>query len=203
MVQKSSGKGAQVSACDDSLDTLRSNLTRYRKENGLTKKDLAGRIDQAPNTIYLIEAGRRLPSLCTLRKICDLYKVRIADLFSAPMPVSQTAAAPDPVIQGVIHKFIGNPGWWALDTYVESAKWCSRPDPGLEVRVHIYGIRGIEGENLPNKMVLPKMDGVEFILSYYNLGVTGSEHLNGRLVAAYYSARPPKGLELVALRRRD
>ena len=57
-------------------------IKSLRKKLDLKQSQLAEKTDLTPKYIQMVEAGRRRPSLSTLRKISVALKVKMTDLFS-------------------------------------------------------------------------------------------------------------------------
>lgn len=60
-------------------------LTHYRKQAGLSQKDLADLLNTTESYVWLLENGRKSPTLATLRELSDLYGVS-GHLLMLPMP---------------------------------------------------------------------------------------------------------------------
>lgn len=63
-------------------EKLGKNISRLRKERGLTQEDLAKKLQTARAYIGHIEQGRKSPSLEVMEKIAKALKVQVKDLFS-------------------------------------------------------------------------------------------------------------------------
>lgn len=70
-------------------------IKRYRKEKGLTQRELAALLDCNPATISCYESGWRTPSIKKLLVISVLLGCSIDDLTAEEEPVPALAAEPD------------------------------------------------------------------------------------------------------------
>jgi transcriptional regulator with XRE-family HTH domain len=61
------------------IDSLPERLLRLREKCGWSQFDLAGRIGVSRSFVALIENGKRLPSMATLRKIVDACKEKVSE----------------------------------------------------------------------------------------------------------------------------
>lgn len=61
---------------------LSKNISKRRKELGLTQAQLAEKMGIEPETLSRFERGKHLPSLSTLEKLADLLLISIADLLA-------------------------------------------------------------------------------------------------------------------------
>lgn len=69
---------------------LGSNIQELRKINNMTAKELAERLDISPSFISSIENNSTKLSLSTLRRICDVLGVSLAEFFNKELsPVEQ------------------------------------------------------------------------------------------------------------------
>ena len=67
------------------------NLKMYRERAGITRPELASRLNIATNTYGLYETGRSQPNLQTLVKISEILEVSICDLLGVPNYPSKLA----------------------------------------------------------------------------------------------------------------
>jgi transcriptional regulator with XRE-family HTH domain len=68
-----------------SAEMFRRNVARLRRDHGYTLKEVGKFIDVAESTVSRWESkndGFRFPTPDALDKLCDLYRISIADLFS-------------------------------------------------------------------------------------------------------------------------
>lgn len=63
------------------------NLERFRKERGLTKKELAKKLGWSYKALTSWIRGERLPTQFALETICDFFGVTDVDLLGSPMRV--------------------------------------------------------------------------------------------------------------------
>ncbi len=63
------------------LKPVGKNIAKYRKVAGLTQVKLALKLEKTNDYIYLIESGKRIPSLKTLAKISLILNVDIKEFF--------------------------------------------------------------------------------------------------------------------------
>ena len=56
-------------------------IAAYRREQGLSQEELAGRADIDRSHMGFIEQGRRKPTIASLFKICRALKISLEDLF--------------------------------------------------------------------------------------------------------------------------
>ncbi|WP_283133357.1 helix-turn-helix domain-containing protein [Rhizohabitans arisaemae] len=61
------------------LRRLASELTRLRKVSGLSREEVAERLELAPSTVYRIETGHTRPQSRTIRDMLDLYRLEGAE----------------------------------------------------------------------------------------------------------------------------
>jgi transcriptional regulator with XRE-family HTH domain len=73
-------------------------IREAREELGMPRSVLARRVEAAPNHLYMIESGERLPSLGLLEKIAHTLRVAPADLLRE---ASEEGAADAPLGQGL------------------------------------------------------------------------------------------------------
>ena len=64
---------------------LGSNIQKYRKEAGLTQKELAKKLNVAVGTIQQYELGKRLPRLEFLETIADALGIDVWNLYNCYM----------------------------------------------------------------------------------------------------------------------
>jgi transcriptional regulator with XRE-family HTH domain len=62
------------------------NVSKMRKEAGLTQEELASRIEVEPETVSRMERGATVPSLSTLEMISVALGIRLSDLLEEPAP---------------------------------------------------------------------------------------------------------------------
>lgn len=60
---------------------MRNKLTEMRKKSGYTQKDIAEQLGVSRSYYGMIENGARTPSLNTARRIADLFRSDINELF--------------------------------------------------------------------------------------------------------------------------
>ncbi len=63
------------------LKPIGKNIAKYRKIANLTQVQLAAKLEKTKDCIYLIESGRRTPSLKTLAKISLILNTDIKEFF--------------------------------------------------------------------------------------------------------------------------
>jgi transcriptional regulator with XRE-family HTH domain len=68
----------------DVKDNLAQNLTRYRKSLGLTQAELAEKLNYTDKAVSKWERGESVPDLFVLKKLADMYGVKIDTLISEP-----------------------------------------------------------------------------------------------------------------------
>lgn len=56
-------------------------VKRIRKDQGLSQEELAEKIKRDPRTIVAIETGKRNPTLNTINKIAQAFRISLSDLF--------------------------------------------------------------------------------------------------------------------------
>lgn len=68
------------------LTRLGQNITRIRKEKGLSQVELAHEMNMDRSNLRRIEAGRTSPTVTTLFRISKVLKVNVEDLFYEENP---------------------------------------------------------------------------------------------------------------------
>src|SRR5215216_2386322 len=71
-------------------------VREIRKDLGMSAAELARRTGVARNTIVMIEAGRRTPSLGLVEKIAHELRREPADLFKEPVPLDEDPSPAGP-----------------------------------------------------------------------------------------------------------
>ncbi len=66
---------------DNWLETVSTNIRKYRKNNGLTQEELAEVADISLSFMGMIERSKRIPSVDTLLKIVKTLNITFNDLF--------------------------------------------------------------------------------------------------------------------------
>ena len=61
-------------------DNITLNVERFRKEQGLTQKELAEKLNVTQGAISMFEKGDRMPSMKTLVKLSKVFGVSLDDL---------------------------------------------------------------------------------------------------------------------------
>ena len=74
-------------------EVVRSNLIRYRQEQGLSQSEMARRLNTTPGFVCDFERGRRAPSLGTLAALAEVLGVTPAALVT---PTDSGYAPPPP-----------------------------------------------------------------------------------------------------------
>ena len=64
-------------------DIIRERLVSYRRDSGLTAKEVAVKGETTEKTIFRLESPTYMftPTLATLIKLCYVYNVKLEDLF--------------------------------------------------------------------------------------------------------------------------
>jgi transcriptional regulator with XRE-family HTH domain len=57
-------------------------LARYRKTNGLTQEELAGRAGLDRSFISLLEQGKRVPTIKTLGMLAEIFQIKPEELLA-------------------------------------------------------------------------------------------------------------------------
>ena len=60
---------------------IQNNITKYRKASGLSQAQLAKKIGVKNTTVSSWERGANSPDIETLFDICELFNVKVADMF--------------------------------------------------------------------------------------------------------------------------
>lgn len=60
---------------DELLSIISNNIKKYRKIAGLRQLDLGIQINVTTNHIYMLEAGKKIPSIGTLLKIANTLNI--------------------------------------------------------------------------------------------------------------------------------
>ena len=76
------------------LDTIGRNMRDERKRRGLSAATMAKTLDIAASYIRMLEAGRRIPSLPILLRICEFFDYTLDELISPEGKASRDAAMP-------------------------------------------------------------------------------------------------------------
>ena len=71
------------------LTRLGQNITRIRKEKGLSQVELAHEMNMDRSNLRRIEAGRTSPTVTTLFRISKVLKVNVEDLFYEELPPTE------------------------------------------------------------------------------------------------------------------
>lgn len=79
-------------------------IEKFRVATGLSRPQLAKKIDVAPNYIWLLEKDKREPSFTVLRKIASTLKVPIEVLFWEGVDADRTMSAQDQKIIKAVKK---------------------------------------------------------------------------------------------------
>lgn len=93
-------------------EMLGENLKAARSAAGLKQREVADRLGVEQPTVQRWEAGKREPDNATLRRLAEIFGVKVSDLLgesSPPIPVSTALPAPMPAVP---------PGQWARDVPV-------------------------------------------------------------------------------------
>ena len=64
------------------IKTQLSNLSRYRKEAGLSQEEVANKLNVTKSAVSQWESGKLVPSEVTLNKLSKIYNVPVSSLFS-------------------------------------------------------------------------------------------------------------------------
>ena len=67
-------------------------IRAFRKAQGLTQDDLAGKIERSPEALSNIERGISLPGLDTLERLSEVLDVPLADFFAGRRKSAQSSA---------------------------------------------------------------------------------------------------------------
>ncbi|RBS17150.1 hypothetical protein EA94_01184 [Enterococcus faecalis] len=70
------------------IENFGPNVTRLRKEQGLTQEELAEKIGLKKQSISNIERGVRYPTFETLEKLAQLFKATPTQLFGTPKEIA-------------------------------------------------------------------------------------------------------------------
>ena len=73
------------------LDFVLSRLREERQKANMSQIELSFAAGLSQNQVNCIEAGRNIPNLYTLIKLCDALKIRPEILFSTPTEERETA----------------------------------------------------------------------------------------------------------------
>lgn len=61
--------------------TIKNKLKKFRKENNMTQKDLAKKMDVSRQTINAIETGKYNPSLELALKLAEFFETKVEKIF--------------------------------------------------------------------------------------------------------------------------
>jgi transcriptional regulator with XRE-family HTH domain len=67
-------------------------IREFRKAQGLTQDDLAGKIERSPEALSNIERGISLPGVDTLERLSEVLNVPLADFFAGRRKSTQSTA---------------------------------------------------------------------------------------------------------------
>lgn len=70
-------------------------IKQYRKNAGLTQKELAGVINSCQNTISQYESGKRTPTVKKLLELSTLFGCSVDELMHSNSGTDGAGAAPD------------------------------------------------------------------------------------------------------------
>src|SRR5215203_6089834 len=98
-------------------------IREVREDLGMQAAVLARRVEVAPNTIYRIETGDRLPSVGLLEKIAWELRTEPAELLRGPnVPLAEVEA-------------LGDPAWVPREDELEELRELARGELPLDGRI--------------------------------------------------------------------
>ena len=78
----------------EDAEQITNRLTALRHERGLSREELAARLQIHPSTVSEMERGRYLPSLSLALRVSELFAMPIEAIFSSPATQARTGEQP-------------------------------------------------------------------------------------------------------------
>ncbi|MDQ0221695.1 XRE family transcriptional regulator [Streptococcus moroccensis] len=85
------------------IKIISANITKFRKELGITQKELAERLDIKPSTLSDYINLRSAPSFGVIQKLADVFRVKKSDIDTT---FKESLQAPDDLVQAINDKVV-------------------------------------------------------------------------------------------------